>query len=171
MKDNEHKSFVEQEQENKSPKMRLRSWLWEPPVEILSSGKNKITTRERCARTCFMVNVHLSFIFMLLASNHLGMGIIFLIVFGYPILLLSALIAPKAFVLLAKYVEVQDPVVKEWVIALIGFSVYQTLLLLAVPLGKCEGCFEPQPFVFNIIISAVISVVLYIVSMAHKDVV
>lgn len=171
MKDNEHKSFVEQEQENKSPKMRLRSWLWEPPVQILPPGKNedKIITREKCARICFIVNVLLSFVFMLLASNHLGMGIVLLIVVGFPVLFGSALIAAKMFVVLAEYVKLQNSMVRELCIALIGFSLYQALLLLIVPMGKCEGCFEEQPFVLNIIVSAIVSMVLYMILMIRKN--
>jgi len=164
--------FVEQKQEGASPRIRLCFWPGKPPVQILPSGKNedKITTREKCARICFIVNAHLSFVFMLFASYNLGiMEFLFLIFLGFPVLFGSAFIAAKMFVVLAKYVKLQNHIVREWCIALVGFSLYQALLLLSVPLGKCEGCFEEQPFVFNIIVSAIFSMVLYMILMTRKN--
>ncbi len=160
--------FVEQKQENMMPKIQLRQWLGKPPVMILRPKDDISLKRERCARVCFIVNAHLSFIFMLFASYHLGWGLIFLIFLGFPILLGSAFLASAIFALLAKRINIQNSIVKEWVIALIGFSLYQTLLLLAIPVGKCEGCLEAWPFIFNITISAVFLMILYIILMRRN---
>jgi hypothetical protein len=151
--------FAEQNQINTTPENAQ-----ENPVNFLPRyTDDSDNIRNTLAVFCFIINFILSCHSLFVAKHHLEMVFLVVMLFGFPILLMTNLCVAGIFILVAKDKNTEKSIVKEWIIALICLCLHQLLLLFISTMS--EHSYEVYPLVSYLFNSAFFSATLYIILM------